>query len=141
MYIVLSSADSRDLFPKNNGGNFKVQLRDTLYLNNNYEVALAEILYKRTWNNLFSKNHYLILEYNKNIVFNNAKNSWLAQTFNAKSKEFRIMDLDLGLTYEMYFYDIEWQKASFSVFMNTLVDTYKKIYGRWKIGICHQNEC
>lgn len=63
MYVTLSSADSLQFFPDNNGGNFRVQLQETLHLNSSYEVALSEIIYKRSWINIQEENHFIIFEY------------------------------------------------------------------------------
>lgn len=127
MYIVVSSADCRELFPENNGGNFKVKLKDTLHFNSTFKVALAEIVYKRTWNNIFSSNHYLTLEYKENIAFKEEQEKWLKDNvFNKLKRDFYISETVIGLKYELFGLDrLPLKQINFQQLMDSLVTTYK----------------
>ncbi len=73
-YITLHSSSSTDRFPHNRGGDFKSVLAETLYLNSSWEVGLSEIIYKRDWPNIRTKENVLIFEQlNDNDVYT-AKN-------------------------------------------------------------------
>jgi len=48
-YMTLPSNACMDIHPTNKQSSFKVQLPRTLYLNNSYEVGLAEIHYPTSW--------------------------------------------------------------------------------------------
>lgn len=50
-YMILPSStkSSDDIYPKNTASAFRIRLPKTIYLNNKYEVALAEITYPHSW--------------------------------------------------------------------------------------------
>lgn len=83
MYITLTSAANLDSYPLNNGGDFTVQLREPLHLNSNYEVALAQILYRKNWATLQADQNFIILEHITDIE-NRLKQHLLWQWLNVE---------------------------------------------------------
>ena len=53
-YITLPSNACHDIFPDNNSSNYMITLSKPIELHGAYEVALAEIMYCQTWNNIIS---------------------------------------------------------------------------------------
>lgn len=53
-YVTLPSNACHDIFPDNDGSNYTVTLSQPIELQGPYEVALAEISYCHTWNNIVS---------------------------------------------------------------------------------------
>lgn len=51
-FLTLPSNSSLDTFPLNTVANFKVQLPETISLEGDWEVALVEMLYTRTWSTI-----------------------------------------------------------------------------------------
>ena len=59
-YLTLPSNASMDVFPNNTSANYQIRLPRTLYLKNNYEVALAEIHYPHSWHTFRDTDNYYI---------------------------------------------------------------------------------
>ena len=53
-YVTLPSNACHDIFPDNNSSNYTITLSCPIELQGAYEVALAEIMYCQTWNNIIS---------------------------------------------------------------------------------------
>ena len=51
-YITLKSNSSIDYFPNNNASKFKVKLANQINLDDKWELAITEITYPHTWQNL-----------------------------------------------------------------------------------------
>ena len=49
LYLTLPSNSSKDKFPDNKAGCYKVKLSHAIKLKHNYEVALAEIIFTKSW--------------------------------------------------------------------------------------------
>ena len=45
VYVNLRSTECKDIYSKNHGGNFKIELNEPLRLQGPWEVALAEMTY------------------------------------------------------------------------------------------------
>jgi hypothetical protein len=59
-YITLPSNASLDVYPNNTLTKYTVRLPRTLYLKEGYEVALAEIMYPRSWETMNKTEDYSI---------------------------------------------------------------------------------
>ncbi|WP_150149506.1 hypothetical protein [Candidatus Enterovibrio escicola] len=53
-YLTLPSNACHDIFPENTSSDYTITLSQPIELNGPYEVALAEIMYCHTWNNIVS---------------------------------------------------------------------------------------
>ena len=53
-YLTLPSNSTMEIYPSNTVTNFITQLSDSLFLEGDWEVGLAEIQYPYTWNNIRS---------------------------------------------------------------------------------------
>lgn len=63
-YVTLPSNASHDIFPNNDSSNYTISLSHPIELQGPYEVALAEIMYCHTWNNIQStEGGYEILDH------------------------------------------------------------------------------
>lgn len=63
-YVTLPSNACHDIFPDNNSTNFTITLSQPIELQGSYEVALAEIMYCNTWNNIeTSENGFEIIDH------------------------------------------------------------------------------
>lgn len=51
-YVTAPSNASTNKYKDNNGGKFKFDLPETLYLSSDWEVGLAEITFRQDWNNI-----------------------------------------------------------------------------------------
>ena len=51
-YVTLPSNSSMNIFPSNTLTNYVTQLPNSIYLDGEWEVGLAEIQYPYTWNNI-----------------------------------------------------------------------------------------
>ena len=45
IYVNLRSSECKDIYAKNHGGNFKIELSEPLRLHGQWEAALAEMTY------------------------------------------------------------------------------------------------
>ena len=59
-YITCPSNASMDIYKENTQSHFRINLPQRLYLQNNYEVALAEILYPMTYWTFSTEEKYQI---------------------------------------------------------------------------------
>ena len=59
-YLTLPSNASMDIYPDNTASTFQIRLPRTMYLKNQYEVALAEIHYSHSWSTLRENEDYYI---------------------------------------------------------------------------------
>ena len=72
-YLTLTSDGNSDTFPANHGGDFKVQLDQTLDMrHHNWEVALVEMLYTgQTFPNLSVDDTHITLKTGTNPKYDN----------------------------------------------------------------------
>lgn len=64
-YITLPSNACRNIFPENDSSNYTITLSQPIELQGPYEVALAEISYCHTWNNIvFEENSFDVVQHN-----------------------------------------------------------------------------
>src|SRR5271156_6190150 len=72
-YLTLSSDDSKNTFPNNHGGDFKVQLQHTLDLRSEpWEVALVDMIYTgQAFSNLTTEDSLITLQVSGKPVFDN----------------------------------------------------------------------
>lgn len=62
-YVTLPSNACHDIFPDNDSSNYTITLSKPIELQGSYEVALAEIMYCNTWNNIqTSENGFHVIE-------------------------------------------------------------------------------
>ena len=59
MIIQLMSSSSKDYFPENEPGNFRVQLPKPLTFSQNSEVALLRLRYPKTWKNIDAEDCFI----------------------------------------------------------------------------------
>ena len=62
-YVTLPSNACHDIYPDNNNSSYTVQLSQPIELVGPYEVALAEIMYCATWNNIVSLEDYFVVKH------------------------------------------------------------------------------
>ena len=67
-YVTLPSNACMNYYPDNKQSNFKIELPETLYLGEDYEVALAEIQYPFSWRTFANKGSFTIKIVNTNIT-------------------------------------------------------------------------
>ena len=60
-YITLKSNSSTDYYPNNKASKFKVKLATQIDLSDRWEMALTEITYHHTWQNVTEQTHCTFL--------------------------------------------------------------------------------
>lgn len=63
-YVVVTSDASIDQYPENTPFSFKKQLPSQVHLSEDWEVAMAHIIYPHTWENIHSSQVSYLLRYN-----------------------------------------------------------------------------
>ncbi len=80
-YVTLSSSSSLHRYPTNYGGDFTVELKNSLNFTSNFEVALSEILYRKNWATLQASQNFILLEFAKDFKLYEWLNTYIYEPY------------------------------------------------------------
>ena len=80
-YVTLSSSSSLHRYPNNFGGDFTIELKNSLNFTSNFEVALSEVLYRKNWATLQASQNYILLEFAKDFTLYEWLNTYVYEPY------------------------------------------------------------